>query len=121
MGASASKTTSDVEDASPYLVVGLGNPGPKYSDNRHNVGFMAIDAFASHHGLDFKGLQKSCHVARGVVHGSKVLLAKPMTFMNNSGVGIGLGLRLAPRLSLALRAARCARLTGGGVAADEVL
>jgi hypothetical protein len=107
MGAFASKASSDVEDTSPYLVVGLGNPGLKYSDNRHNVGFMAIDAFASHHGLDFKGLQKSCHVARGVVHGSKVLLAKPMTFMNNSGVGIdlGLGLGLAPRLSLALRAA----------------
>lgn len=79
--------TGQTDDA-PYLIVGLGNPGPKYTSNRHNVGFLAIDAFAAYHALDFKGLQKNCHVARGVVHGQRVLLAKPMTFMNNSGEGV---------------------------------
>ncbi len=90
MGAFASKASVESADLdlAPYLIVGLGNPGAKYAKNRHNVGFMAVDAFAAHHGLDFKGLQKSCHVARGVVHGSRVLLAKPMTFMNNSGEGV---------------------------------
>ncbi|MEO2191567.1 MAG: aminoacyl-tRNA hydrolase [bacterium] len=91
MGVFASKASAEPVDASgpaPYLIVGLGNPGAKYARNRHNVGFMAVDAFAAHHGLDFKGLQKNCHVARGVVHGSRVLLAKPMTFMNNSGEGV---------------------------------
>ncbi len=90
MGAFASKASAEPvdSDSAPYLIVGLGNPGAKYAGNRHNVGFMAVDAFAAHHGLDFKGLQKNCHVARGVVHGSRVLLAKPMTFMNNSGEGV---------------------------------
>ena len=91
MGAFASKLAAGAgtsDSSVPYLIVGLGNPGPKYAKNRHNVGFLAVDAFAAHHGLDFKGLQKNCHVARGIVHGERVLLAKPMTFMNNSGEGV---------------------------------
>jgi PTH1 family peptidyl-tRNA hydrolase len=86
MGAFASKESYASDDL--FLIVGLGNPGGKYRDNRHNVGFLALDQFAAFHGIDFKGLQKNCHVARGYVHGSRVLLAKPMTFMNNSGEGV---------------------------------
>jgi peptidyl-tRNA hydrolase, PTH1 family len=67
------------------LFVGLGNPGEKYSNNRHNVGFMAIDAIASRHGFagfrqKFRGL-----ISEGTIAGEKVLLLKPQTWMNNSG------------------------------------
>ena len=70
------------------LLVGLGNPGDKYSGNRHNVGFMAIDAIAGRHGFSpfrqkFQGL-----IAEGTLDGEKVLLLKPQTFMNNSGDSI---------------------------------
>lgn len=71
------------------LWVGLGNPGDKYAGNRHNIGFMAIDAIGDHHGFSpekskFKGLIREGSVmsnGRPV----KVLLLKPLTFMNESG------------------------------------
>ena len=71
-----------------HLLVGLGNPGDKYSNNRHNVGFMAIDAIATRHGFGsfrqkFQGL-----IAEGTLDGDKVLLLKPQTWMNNSGDSI---------------------------------
>jgi peptidyl-tRNA hydrolase, PTH1 family len=70
------------------LFVGLGNPGDKYSNNRHNVGFMAIDAIARRHGFagfrqKFRGL-----ISEGTIAGEKVLLLKPQTWMNNSGDSI---------------------------------
>ena len=71
------------------LWVGLGNPGDKYAGNRHNIGFMAIDAIGDSHNFSdekpkFKGLIREGHV---VVDGRpvKVLLLKPQTFMNESG------------------------------------
>ncbi len=68
-----------------HLIVGLGNPGDKYSRNRHNIGFMAADAIAARHGFPpfrekFTGL-----VAEGSIGGEKVLVLKPQTFMNASG------------------------------------
>jgi PTH1 family peptidyl-tRNA hydrolase len=67
------------------LIVGLGNPGKKYQANRHNVGFMALDAMASEvPGLAWK--EKFSGVfARGELFGRSVVLLKPMTFMNLSG------------------------------------
>jgi len=67
------------------LIVGLGNPGKKYAGNRHNVGFMVVDAIASDAaGLAWK--EKFSGVfARGEVFGQSALLLKPMTFMNLSG------------------------------------
>ncbi|WP_427450080.1 aminoacyl-tRNA hydrolase [Litorimonas sp. WD9-15] len=67
---------------------GLGNPGTKYLGNRHNIGFMALDAIADDHGFSpwksqFKGL-----VSTGVFNGRKVLLLKPSTFMNESGQAV---------------------------------
>jgi peptidyl-tRNA hydrolase, PTH1 family len=67
------------------LWVGLGNPGPEHARQRHNIGFMALDAIARRHGLSpwrkrFKG-----EVAEGAVGGAKVLALKPMTYMNGSG------------------------------------
>jgi peptidyl-tRNA hydrolase, PTH1 family len=70
------------------LVVGLGNPGARYARNRHNVGFLALDAIARRHGLPgfrsrFKG-----ELAEGVIGGERRLLLKPQTFMNASGESV---------------------------------
>ncbi|MCC6863758.1 MAG: aminoacyl-tRNA hydrolase [Rhodobacteraceae bacterium] len=70
------------------LFVGLGNPGTKYANNRHNIGFMALDRIAADHGFSpwkaqFKGL-----TSQGNLGGQKVLLLKPQTFMNVSGESV---------------------------------
>lgn len=70
------------------LVVGLGNPGSRYARNRHNVGFMAIDAIARRHSISgfrsrFKG-----ELAEGSIGGERRLLLKPQTFMNDSGEAV---------------------------------
>lgn len=70
------------------LFVGLGNPGAKYAANRHNIGFMALDRIAGDHGFGpwksaFKGL-----VSEGRLGSEKLLLLKPMTFMNLSGESV---------------------------------
>jgi peptidyl-tRNA hydrolase, PTH1 family len=70
------------------LIVGLGNPGPKYAGNRHNIGFMALDRIAGDHGFGpwkraFKGL-----VSEGRLGTEKVILLKPETFMNLSGEAV---------------------------------
>jgi PTH1 family peptidyl-tRNA hydrolase len=68
-----------------YLIVGLGNPGPKYAANRHNIGFRCLDHLASAHGLTFDKRQKKARVGSGAIDGCQVILAKPQTFMNDSG------------------------------------
>ena len=72
-----------------WLVVGLGNPGSRYERTRHNVGFMAIDALARMYDIRTDRLQENCAVGRGRLADQKIMLAKPLTFMNNSGEGIG--------------------------------
>lgn len=67
------------------LIVGLGNPGPRYEQNRHNVGFRCLDALADAHGLIFTGLRAKARIARGVILDHPVILAKPVTFVNESG------------------------------------
>ncbi len=75
------------------LIAGLGNPGPKYENNRHNVGFMAADAIARRH--SFSPWSKKFHglIAEGRIGGEKVLLLKPQTFMNLSGQSVGEAMR----------------------------
>ena len=75
------------------LWVGLGNPGPQYALNRHNVGFMAADAIAEIHG--FGPVQKKFlgWLQEGRIGGDKILLLKPATFMNESGRAVGEALR----------------------------
>jgi len=73
----------------PYLVVGLGNPGPRYARTRHNIGFMVVEEIARRHGLRFSKGQGNSEVARGSVTGNPVVLAKPQTYMNNSGMAVG--------------------------------
>lgn len=67
------------------LLVGLGNPGASYARNRHNVGFMALDAIASAHGFGPWRSKFSGALAEGRLGSDKVLLFKPQTFMNLSG------------------------------------
>ena len=81
------------------LIVGLGNPGPKYAGNRHNVGFMALDRMAEAHGFGPWRSKFQGAVSEGRLGGDKVVLLKPETFMNNSGQSVGEALRfykLAP-------------------------
>jgi peptidyl-tRNA hydrolase, PTH1 family len=67
------------------LIVGLGNPGRKYEDTRHNVGFRVADELARRWRIDVDRSRFSALVGDGTVRGEKVLLLKPMTFMNLSG------------------------------------
>ena len=71
-----------------FLLIGLGNPGREYRDNRHNIGFMLIDRLAIR--LDAQGLklQSKAIVTSGNYAGHKVLLAKPQTYMNLSGTSV---------------------------------
>ena len=69
----------------PWLVVGLGNPGPKYAGNRHNVGFLVADLLAERVGGRFKAHKGRADVVEGRLAGQRVVLAKPMSFMNLSG------------------------------------
>ena len=75
------------------LWVGLGNPGPQYAMQRHNVGFMALDVIAEMHG--FGPVQKKFQgwLQEGRIGGDRVLLLKPATFMNESGRAVGEALR----------------------------
>jgi peptidyl-tRNA hydrolase, PTH1 family len=70
------------------LIAGLGNPGPRYRNTRHNAGFMVLDTLADSLGLDFSREKFGGLVAEGRVGAEKVLLLKPLTFMNNSGQSV---------------------------------
>jgi PTH1 family peptidyl-tRNA hydrolase len=67
------------------LVVGLGNPGPRYADNRHNIGFRAVEVVAEHCGLTFTRSEHHAETAHGRIAEERVILAKPQTWMNDSG------------------------------------
>jgi PTH1 family peptidyl-tRNA hydrolase len=75
------------------LFVGLGNPGAKYAHNRHNIGFMALDRIAEDHGFSPWKSKFQGQVSEGTLGGTKVLLLKPQTFMNNSGQSVGEAMR----------------------------
>jgi peptidyl-tRNA hydrolase, PTH1 family len=74
----------------PHLVVGLGNPGPRYETTRHNLGFLVADILADRIGSGFKVHKKSgAEVTTGRLGGRSVVLAKPRTYMNESGRHVG--------------------------------
>ena len=68
-----------------FIFLGLGNPGETYAPTRHNIGFMALDLFASDHDFSPFRLKFSSLIAEGFLGSHKVLLCKPQTFMNLSG------------------------------------
>jgi PTH1 family peptidyl-tRNA hydrolase len=72
-----------------FLLVGLGNPGPRYALNRHNVGFLAVDAVHRRHGFGPWRQKFSAEIAEGALGGERTILVKPLTYMNESGRSVG--------------------------------
>ena len=112
------------------LFVGLGNPGAKYAGNRHNIGFMALDRIAADHGATPWRARFQGETAEVRLGADKVLLLKPMTFMNESGRSVGEAMRfhkLAPEDvtvfhdELDLAPGRCRVKRGGGHAGHNGL
>ncbi|OIV38872.1 aminoacyl-tRNA hydrolase [Mangrovactinospora gilvigrisea] len=91
MSASTSSRAGDAQGpadtAGPWLVAGLGNPGPEYAGNRHNIGFMVADLLAERLGASFKAHRARARVAEGRlgIGGPRLVLAEPMSYMNTSG------------------------------------
>lgn len=75
------------------IIAGLGNPGSKYENNRHNVGFMAADAIARRHSFSPWTKKFQALISSGMLGAEKVLLIKPQTFMNLSGQSVGEAMR----------------------------
>jgi PTH1 family peptidyl-tRNA hydrolase len=78
------------------LFVGLGNPGPTYRFNRHNVGYMAVDAIHASHGFGPWRQRFHGEVAEGRMGAARLVLLKPLTFMNDSGRSVAEALRFLP-------------------------
>ncbi len=72
-----------------YIIAGLGNPGLRYRGTRHNAGFDALDKVAKTYNIRIKKKEHSAITGTGTIDGQKVLLVKPMTYMNNSGEAVG--------------------------------
>lgn len=70
------------------LIAGLGNPGTRYSRTRHNIGFFVIDALCARHGLKLKPGKGDWYEAEYELGGEKIVLIKPVTYMNNSGIAV---------------------------------
>ncbi|MEG0829795.1 MAG: aminoacyl-tRNA hydrolase [Anaerovoracaceae bacterium] len=68
-----------------YIIVGLGNPGKKYENTRHNIGFIAVDQLAEKNNINITKIKHKALVGEGRISGQKVLLVKPQTYMNLSG------------------------------------
>jgi peptidyl-tRNA hydrolase, PTH1 family len=112
------------------LFVGLGNPGRQYAGNRHNIGFMALEAIARRHGFATARSRYQGLASEGNIAGQKVLLLQPQTYMNESGRAVGEAARFHKipvgdivvfHDELDLAPAKCRVKTGGGVAGHNGL
>lgn len=72
----------------PYIIVGLGNPGRKYENTRHNLGFITVDRIAEDLGIRVNKLKFKALIGEGRLGGRRVLLVKPQTYMNLSGESV---------------------------------
>ena len=79
----------EMNDTERFLIVGLGNPGRKYRGNRHNIGFMAVDALAAAYKIESNKVQNKAIVGNGRIQNQNVIIAKPQTYMNSSGDAVG--------------------------------
>jgi PTH1 family peptidyl-tRNA hydrolase len=70
------------------VIIGLGNPGSRYTDTWHNLGYISVDRFAQKHGLLFKAGKGKFYAASGFFNSKKILLVKPTTYMNLSGTAV---------------------------------
>ena len=71
-----------------YIIVGLGNPEPEYSNTRHNMGFDVINKLAGKHEISLNRTKFNAIYGTGIIEGEKVILIKPQTYMNNSGEAV---------------------------------
>jgi PTH1 family peptidyl-tRNA hydrolase len=71
-----------------HIIVGLGNPDTKYAATRHNAGYLALDRLAARNGIELKKQAFKCVTGEGRIGGEKVVLAKPVTYMNLSGQAV---------------------------------
>lgn len=71
-----------------YVVVGLGNPGKRYKDTRHNIGFNVIDLLGQRNKINLNKTKFQSIYGEGFIRGKKVILMKPQTYMNNSGISV---------------------------------
>lgn len=76
------------KEESMYIIAGLGNPTKEYDNTRHNIGFAAIDALADKYGISVSDVKNKALLGKGVINGNKVMLLKPLTYMNLSGEAI---------------------------------
>ena len=77
----------------PFLIVGLGNPGRKFEHNRHNVGFMVLNRLSIKLGETFGQVEAKALIIKTTYRGVRVILGKPQTYMNNSGMSVNTLLR----------------------------
>ena len=82
------KTNRSPSGAPEFLIVWLGNPGPKYEFTRHNAGFLCMDLLAQQLGVKIDRIKFKSVVADVAIEGSRCILMKPQTFMNNSGEAV---------------------------------
>lgn len=71
-----------------YVIVGLGNPGKNYRDTRHNVGFKTVDLLGKRNSIDINKIKFKSVYGEGLINGERVILLKPQTYMNNSGIAV---------------------------------
>ncbi|MES2729787.1 MAG: aminoacyl-tRNA hydrolase [Pseudomonadota bacterium] len=92
-GYGTKQSTESSASLSPLFIVGLGNPGSDYVRTRHNIGFMAVDALHDAWGFPAYRAKYDGMMSEGTVDGQKIVLLKPMTFMNESGRSVGPAMR----------------------------
>lgn len=71
-----------------YVIVGLGNPGRKYENTRHNIGFITLDYLAQKHKIIINKIKHKALIGEGTIEGKKVIFVKPQTYMNLSGQSV---------------------------------
>lgn len=88
MGIFFGKKKDSEFDEDTYVIVGLGNPGAEYEKTRHNMGFRALDVLAADTGIDVRRAKFNALIGQGRIAGHKVILVKPQTYMNRSGLAV---------------------------------
>ena len=88
MGIFFGKKKGSEFDEDTYVIVGLGNPGAEYEKTRHNMGFRALDVLAADTGIDVRRTKFNALIGQGRIAGHKVILVKPQTYMNRSGLAV---------------------------------